>query len=130
MATQPQFIATPRASGAAVTVANTNLDGSGTLATIFTAGANGSRIDSVKVKSSEKTTYGATTADTVRLFLYDGTNTRLLTEVNFASVTTSTSVPLPETTLALGIVIPTGWVLKAATYAGVACHVTACGGDF
>src|ERR1051326_122814 len=57
-----------------ISTANSNLDGTGTLGTVFTASAGnkGALISSVIIKAQVSTTPGM-----VRLFIYDGTNTRL-----------------------------------------------------
>ena len=135
MATTANFAATPRASSGLVNTANTNTDGtSGATTAIFAAGANGSRIDSVKIKGI--VTEGATqVADTVRLWLFDGSTLHPFSEQLFAAGAgvVSATVPNAEATIALGIVLPNGWTLKASTHAGggdASYHVTAFGGDF
>ena len=69
-----------------ISTANSNLDGTGTLGTVFTANSDvkGALISSVTIKAQVSTTFGM-----IRLFLYDGTNTRLLTEVQVSAVTKS-----------------------------------------
>lgn len=135
MATAANFAATPRTGSGLVNTANTNTDGTtGTRADIFAAGSSGSRIDSVQIKGI--TAEGATqAADTVRLWLNDGTNSRLLREqlIPAGSGVVSATVANAEFTLALGLVIPTGWKLQASTKVGGSTgsyHVTAFGGDF
>jgi len=76
MATQAQYASVPKYGIGQVSTANTNRDGTGTLATVFTAGTNGSRIDAINLKA-----VGTTTAGMIRLFIHDGSNARLLTEV-------------------------------------------------
>lgn len=111
MATTAQYAATPRAALGQVSTANTNRDGTGTIATIFTAGSNGSRIDDIKIQAT-----GTTTAGVVRLFLHDGTNARLFAEVLVSAVTPSTTVEAwSYTLLNQAIVIPNGWSLRAST---------------
>lgn len=90
MATSAQYAATPRAAVAQVTAANTNRDGTGTLVTVFTGGASGSRIDDIVVQA-----VGTTTAGMVRLFLSldGGATNRLLREVAVSAVTPSATVP-------------------------------------
>lgn len=111
MATSAQYASTPRAALGQVSTANTNRDGTGTIATIFTAGSNGSRIDDIKIQAT-----GTTTAGVVRLFLHDGTNARLLQEVMVTAATPSTTVEAWSTTLLnQAITLPNGWSLRAAT---------------
>ena len=111
MAINAQYASTPRAALGQVSTANTARDGTGTLATIFTAGSSGSRIDDIKIQAT-----GTTTAGVVRLFLHDGTNARLFAEILVSAVTPSTTVEAWSTTLLnQAIVIPSGWSLRAST---------------
>lgn len=132
MAAVPSYAATPRCGIGQVSVANAARDGSGTLATIFTAGASGSRIDAINLKA-----VGTTTAGMVRLFLHDGVNARLLTEVPVQAVTPSASLPAWEAQLntnsmsqVLPIILPSGYSLRASTEKAEAINVIAPGGDF
>ena len=60
-----------------VSTANANLDGTGTIsAAIVTGASSGTQIKSVMIKAQVSTTAGM-----IRLFLYDGTNTKLLKEI-------------------------------------------------
>ena len=111
MAINAQYASTPRAALGQVSTANTARDGTGTLATILTAGSNGTRIDDIKIQAT-----GTTTAGVVRLFLHDGTNARLFAEILVSAVTPSTTVEAWSATLLnQAIVIPSGWSLRAST---------------
>lgn len=113
------FAATPNSSGAVISTANTNVDGSGTLATIWTAGASGGRLDTIKLKG--RVAEGATqAADVVRFFWDDGVAKHFFTEVNIpvGSGNVSVSVPNFETTIAVGVSVKAGWILKAGTHTG------------
>ncbi len=127
MGTTPVFIAAPKTWLGQVTAANTNRDGTGTLVDIVTAGASGSRIDQIDVAA-----LGTVTAGVVRLYLNDGTNTRLFKEVLVSAVTPSTSVEAFRAALSFaeGLVLPTGWKLKASTHNAESFNVFARGGDF
>ena len=61
-----------------VTTANTGLDGTGALVTILTAAANGTFIKTVTVKTQSV----GINQGMLRLFIYDGVNTRLLMEID------------------------------------------------
>lgn len=112
MSAQAQFASAVRAAVGVLSAANTARDGTGTLVTVLTAGANGSRIDDITIVAT-----GAVTAGVVRLFLHDGTNARLLREVMVTATTPSTSVETFTVRLTnLGICIPTGWSLRASTH--------------
>lgn len=132
MATQAQYAATPRCGVGQVSVANTNRDGTGTIVTVFSAGASGSRIDAIDLKA-----VGTTTAGMIRLFIHDGVNARLLTEVPVMAITPSGTLPSWEAQLntntmtqVLPLVLPTGYSLRAATNNAETFNVIALGGDF
>ena len=126
MASSPVFIGTPKTWLGQVSAANTNRDGTGTLVDIVTAAANGSRLDEIDILGP-----GTATAGVVRLFLNDGTNTRLFKEVMVTATTPSTSVEVFRAVLAFaeGLVLPLGWKLKASTHNAEAFNVVARGGD-
>lgn len=127
MAANPVFIGVPKTWQGQVTAANANRDGTGTLVTIATAGANGSRIDLIEVQAAVTTTAGM-----VRFFMFDGANNRLLRELAVAAITPSASVQAFREAVALfeGLVLPTGWSLKASTHNAEAMNIIARGGDF
>jgi len=126
MATSPQYAATPKIGSGTVSAANTNRDGTGTLVTILTAGSNGSRIDWLVISAP-----GTTTAGMIRLFLSDGTNHRLFLEIPVIATTPSSTIPAFRAEQALpGLVIPSGWTLRAATHVAETFNVLTIGGDF
>jgi hypothetical protein len=132
MAAIPNYAGVPRCGIGQVTVANTARDGTGTIATIFTAGASGSRIDAINLKAAATTTAGM-----IRLFIHDGTSARLLTELPVIAVTPSATLPSWEAQLntntmtqVLPIILPTGFSLRAATNNAETFNVIAVGGDF
>ena len=132
MSTQAQYAATPKCGVGQVSVANTNRDGTGTIATVFSAGASGSRIDAINLKA-----VGTTTTGMIRLFIHDGANARLLTEVPVTTITPSGTLPSWEAQLntntmtqVLPLVLPTGYSLRAATNNAETFNVIALGGDF
>ncbi|SEU32819.1 hypothetical protein [Paenibacillus sp. NFR01] len=84
--TTPIFPITPVVSWGTVTTANTAKDGTGTMVTVFTAGANGARIDQIKVRHK-----GANVATALRFFINNG---------NDASVAANNSL-VHEATIAL-----------------------------
>jgi len=104
-----------------ISTANTNLDGTGTLGTVLTAASNGTIIKTVTIKAQVSTTQGV-----VRLFVYDGTNTKLIAEVLIPAVTKSgTTDPAFETTIPLDFYLKASWVLKASTQNAEAFNVIA-----
>lgn len=133
MANSPLFLASRRNGSAAVTVANTNVDGtSGTRADIFLAGANGSLIESVQIKSIIAS--GSTVvADMVRLWLFDGTNAWLIKEVSIPAGAGVIGVANQEAdaVVALNLPLPNGTKLQASCQVATnGYHVTASGGDY
>lgn len=135
--TAPIFTLTPNCPVVAVAAANTARDGSGVLVTLFTAGADGSRVESITFTSAQATA-ALSSAMVGRVFLTDsaGANPRLISEVVIAAVTASNTVIGAASTIAYsnGLIIPTGCILKVtqSIYAGVQdqMHVTARGGDY
>lgn len=132
MAAVPAYASTPNFGNGQVSTANPNRDGTGTIATIFTAAANGSRIDAIALKA-----LATTTAGMLRLFLHNGTNARLLTEVPVVAVTPSATAPSWETQLnsnnlssILPLVLPTGYSLRASTEKAELFNILAMGGNF
>lgn len=127
MAITAQFVATPKVGLATISAANTSLTGSGTIGTVFSAGAAGSRIERCVVKAT-----GTTTTGMVRLFIHNGTTATLLTEIPVAPVTPSGTLAAFETTFVFdgGLVIPAGYSLRASTHNAESFQITALGGDF
>lgn len=131
MSATPAYAATAKCPVVQVTAANTNRDGTGTLATVYTAGASGSRIDRINIKA-----VGVTTAGFVRLYIHDGTNSRLFTEVAVTAATPSATVASFEKTLEaystpslIPLILQTGYSLRASTEKGETFNVLATGGD-
>lgn len=88
MAVRPVFYATPRMVVAQVSAANTNRDGTGTIVDLITGAATpGTRINKITVKA-----VATSTAGMVRIYFFDGTNTRLYIEVTVTAITASASV--------------------------------------
>ena len=112
MATAAQYAATPVTAVAQVSAANTNRDGTGTIVDVLAAGTNGTRVDDVSIVAA-----GTVTAGVVRLFLHDGTNSRLWKEVLVTATTPSTTVAVWSSTLSdLALVLESGWKLQASTH--------------
>ena len=89
--TTPIFILTPNNSLARISAANTASDGSGTLVTLVSSGANGTRVDAVRFRSSE-VGLTASSAMVHRIFLTDNNgNQRLIGEVATAAGAKSAS---------------------------------------
>lgn len=95
--TTPIFPLTQKVSWGTLTTANTAKDGTGTVATLFTAGANGARIDQIKVRA-----LGTNVATVLRLFVNNGstnttsTNNSLIHEVTIPATTLSEVAALSD----------------------------------
>tara|TARA_R110000868_G_scaffold178984_1_gene418915 strand:- start:182 stop:601 length:420 start_codon:yes stop_codon:yes gene_type:complete len=135
--TVPIFTLTPNTVTASISAANTASDGSGSLVTLFTAGANGSRVDSITFQNAQ-IALAASSAMVCRVFVTDtsGANPRLISEVAQAAATRSASVIGATTTITYGngLLLASGQLLKViqSVYAGVQDlqHAIARGGDY
>ncbi len=123
MAQETQF--TANTAMATISTANSNLDGSGTLGTVLTGASNGTLIKTVRVKAQGNTTHGM-----VRLYAYDGTNTKLIYELEVPAVTKSGTYPAFEAAIPLNFVLKSGGILKASTQVAETFNVIAEGLDF
>jgi len=125
MATNPQYIGTPKSPSVIISTANTNRDGTtGTYGTLMTAGASGSRIDRIRVNAT-----GSTTAGMIRFFV----GTALVYELPVVAVTPSGTIPAwgADVVFDNGLILQSGAVVKVATNAAESFAVTVIsGGDF
>ncbi|MFH2140796.1 MAG: hypothetical protein ABIJ97_00130 [Bacteroidota bacterium] len=108
MAEETQYEATT--GMVTISTANSNLDGTGTIETVLTAASDGTLIKSITVKAQVNTTQGM-----VRLFIYDTSNTRLVSEIEIPAVTKSATDPAFEITIPVEFALKSGWSLKAST---------------
>jgi hypothetical protein len=127
MSATPNFTSTPRCAVVNFATANTGRDGTGTIATLWTAGASGSRIDRVTIHGA-----GSTTAGMVRLWLHDGSNARLIREVPVLAITASGTVPAfrEEIHFPEGLILGTDYSLRVSTHNAESFNAAAFGGDF
>jgi hypothetical protein len=126
MATQPAFATTPRIGMGQVSAANTNRDGTGTIVSVLTGVAAGTRINEIGIDAT-----GTTTAGMVRLYLHDGTNTRLFDEFVVTPIT-----PGPATAVYSAVktydnlVLPSAsWSIRASTHNAETFNVIVLGAD-
>lgn len=126
MATEPAFAVTPRIAAANVATANSNRDGTGTVATVITGASTGTRIAEVVVQARVTTTAGM-----VRLFLYDGSTYRFFDEIAISAATVSASVKaIRVSTLYSNLILPSAsWSLVASTHNAESIDVIALGAD-
>lgn len=122
-----------------ITTANTAKDGTGTVVTVFTAGANGARLDSLKVRA-----LGTNVATVMRFFINNGStnataaNNALFHEVTIAATTLSEVSALADTKIIFdGVNLPqlalkAGYKINVTIGTTVAAglSVVAIGGDY
>ena len=145
MATSAQYTKNARQTSVAISTANTNRDGTGTMTILWTAPAfvdatnpGGSRIERILVQAT-----GTTTAGMVRLFVSNdatantAANTFLYEEVPVTAATPSTTVQAYATALQavtyqtlFPIMIGPGCTLRVSTANAESFVVTAMGGDY
>ena len=112
--TAPIFSKVPRAdwAPAAVTAANTAKDGTGTVATVFTAGADGSFVQKIVIRPR-----GTNIATVMRVFLNNGltnatpANNSLIAEVGLVATTGAEVNAIIGADLPLNFPIPAGYTL-------------------
>lgn len=129
----PIFPLTPKAAWCTLTTANIAKDGTGTVGTCFTAGANGARVDFLKVRA-----LGSNVATVLRVFVNNGAdstvaaNNSLLTEVTIAATTLSEVAMLVDNLITLDMSIPAGYKINVTNGTTVAAglQVTGLGGDY
>jgi hypothetical protein len=126
MAADPAFAVTPRIASVNIATANTNRDGTGTVATLITGAATGTRIAEIVVQARVTTTAGM-----VRIFLHDGSTFFFFDEVSVAAATVSASVKGTRvSTLYTNLVLPNAsWSVRVSTHNAESIDVTALGAD-
>lgn len=131
--TSPVFPLTPVIPvGQTLATANTAKDGTGTVATLYTAGANGSKLSGVQIAYT-----GTSVATVLRLFINNGstnataTNNSLYKSVAIPANTLSEVAAANDIPVSLDLTLPAGYKLMATigTTIAAAIAVTASGGD-
>ncbi|MCK9370524.1 hypothetical protein M0R04_11490 [Candidatus Dojkabacteria bacterium] len=119
--------------GKTVATANTAKDGTGTVLTIFTAGANGSRVEKVRFKA-----LGTNVATVARIFINNGsdpttaTNNILYADITLAATTNSEVAALATNDVLLDLVLPPFYKLTVTigTTVSAGYAVVAIAGDY
>jgi len=115
MALDPQYTTTPNVSADTETTANNVYDGTGTVGTAFTAGANGSFVGLIKLKP-----LGACAASVARFWINNGltnataANNFLIAEVTLPLTTASAIASLPELSVPLNFALPASYKINFA----------------
>ena len=131
--TSPIFPLTPNVSWGAVATANTAKDGTGTVVTVFTAGANGARLDYLKVRA-----LGTNVATVLRVFVNNcstnatAANNTLILDQTIAATTNSETAQLADNLIQLDLSLPAGYKINVTVGTTVAAglQVTGVGGDY
>lgn len=133
--TSPVFGLTPVVSWGVIDTANTAKDGTGTVVTIFTAGADGARVDKIRYKAK-----GTNVATVLRIWVNNGStnstagNNTLAREETIAATTLSEVAALAngEIDFPDGLILPAGYKLNITigTSVSAGLHVSAYGGNF
>lgn len=132
--TTPIFVLTPRSAGLTTGVnANTALDGTGTVATVFTAGTNGSKVEDIIL-----THLGTNVATVLRVFVNNGStnatasNNWLVKEVTMAANTVSQTAASVPVSLHPNLILPPGYKINVTIGTAIAAGImVVCqGGDY
>lgn len=126
MATSPSFAATPRIASVNVVTANTNRDGTGTIATLITGASTGTRIAEIVVKAKVTTTAGM-----VRVFLHDGSSYWFFDEISIAAASVSATVQSTRVSVSYNnLILPSSsWSIRVSTHNAESMDITALGAD-
>lgn len=131
--TVPIYPLTPKPSWDTETAANNTYTGTGTVGTVYTAGANGAYVAAIKLKPN-----GTNVASVARFFLNNGSdnntaaNNALIGEITLPATTAIATASLIELMLPLNMPIPASyrimWVLGTTVAGG--WTATAVAGDY
>ena len=127
--TRPIFSEAPNLGIAQISTANTNRDGTGTIGTVLTAGADGTRVNRIVIKATVTTSAGI-----IRLYIKDGGTWYLWKEIKVTAITVSSTVTGFEYEIKLAgedaLVLESGQLLGASTHNANTFNVIAYGGDY
>lgn len=132
--TAPIFSKTPKVGMVSeIKTANTAKDGTGTVATVYTAGADGAYVNSIVFRAK-----GTNVQTVARVFLNNGsdpttaTNNTLIAEMTLPATTLSETTQLAHQELVLNKTLPAGYKLNltVGTTVSAGYAVTCFGGDY
>lgn len=132
--TVPIFPKTPHVEWTgSITAANTSKTGTGTVATVFTAGIDGSRVDRLRIRA-----LGTNVATAFRIFINNGgdnntpANNILYYEYTIAATTLSEVAALADNMIQLDLTLPAGYKILCTIGTAVAAgiSITCEGGDY
>jgi hypothetical protein len=132
--TNPIYTLVPEVQwGANITAANTNMDGTGTVETVFTAGSEGSFVQTIRLKAA-----GTNVATVARFFINNGStnttaaNNSLFDEISLPATTASAASALTTMEVPINKALPNGYKINMTLGTAVAAgwKGTAFGGDY
>ena len=129
----PIYPLTPKVAWGKVLTANTAMDGTGTQVTVYTAGANGARVDKLRCKA-----LGTNVQTVLRVFVNNGatnatpTNNTLIAKLTLPATAASNTDGTIDRVLLLDVALPATYVLNCAigTTMATGWSITAEGGDY
>lgn len=127
MAAVPSFANTPRSAQGSLSAANALRDGTGTVVTVFTAGASGSVVNLIRATAG-----GTVTAGVVRIFVHNGSAFFLLKELIIPATTPSTTVETYAIDYqpVVPLQLPATWSIRCSTNNAEQFYVTVNGADY
>jgi hypothetical protein len=133
MALDPQYTTTPNVNSATQLTANNVYNGTGTVGTCFTAGANGSFVGYIRIKP-----LGTNVPSVARFWINNGltnataANNFLIAEVTLPTTTTSAVAAIQELSVPLNFALPATYKINFAVGTTVASgwQATVIGGDY
>lgn len=123
MATAPAYTSVPRIGVASVSTANTGFDGTGTIATVLSAVAAGTRVDKLIVVAT-----GDPADSMVNWFIHDGSNFWYFDSFDMGNPAagSTTVAPYREERPYSGLVLPSGFSLRASVTVALTAGVLNC----
>lgn len=94
-----------------IATANSALDGTGTLGLVLTASGYGTLVKTITIKSRQVTT----TQGMIRIFIFDGTNYRIIQEIEVPANTNAATTKTFEYTWNCDIKLKADWKIYAST---------------
>ena len=110
---------------ASISTANSSLTGTGTISPLISGAANGTLVKEIIIKAVVNTSRGM-----IRFFIFDGTKTRLLEEVDVFPTTTSGVDYSFISIISMDFKLASGDVIYVSTEKAETFHVTAIGLDW
>lgn len=127
MASTPAYPAYPRTQSVQLSASETSRTSPTAASAFFTAGSAGSVCYRALIKAT------ATTSSNGMIFiwLYDGSNYRIIQEIQVPAITPSATLPSFEDEVPFSdMILQSGWSLRASTYNANTFNVIGVGADF